>query len=169
MDLVYTNTHAELKSFRSAGLRNSECQIVRCSLLSFMMWIHNNVSFFYYLGRVRTLCARYGKPCFWILLKTEVLGNHREVRAGETKHECRPFPLVDDGWVNRFRLEYGLAIGIQHELQSSQVPDGSSRKNHTIEPTSFSHALFEVDPEILHNTCTYYRAIRNFPRTGALY
>lgn len=89
------------------------------------VFIHDSVSLapYYHLGRVRTLCARYCKPCFRVLLKTELLGDHREVRAGETKHQCRSFPFVDDGWIDRFRLEYGLAIGIQHELQSSQVPD----------------------------------------------
>lgn len=77
---------------------------------------------FYYLGRVRTLWARYPKPRFWVLLKTEVLGDHGEVGAREAKHQRRPFPFVHDCRVDCFRLEYGLAVGIQHELQSSQVP-----------------------------------------------
>lgn len=74
-----------------------------------------------YLGRVRALCARYCKPRFWIPLETKTFGDLGKVRTGETKHHCRPLPFVHDVRVNGFRLEDGLAVWVQHELQSSQV------------------------------------------------
>lgn len=83
---------------------------------------HHGIPVYLYLGRLRALPSRHSESSLRVFLQTALLSNHGEVWAREAQHQRRPFPFIGNAGIHHLRLEDGLSVRVQHELQGPEIP-----------------------------------------------